>query len=184
MSKQNSTRDTFGIVDIVRLLSGLLLLNAIASWWFTSTSTWGYKGKWINPRYLKFRAVGRPLVFEMSELAKYNGADSTLPIYLAINGSVYDVTASRHMYGPKGPYRFFSGRDATRAFVTGCFQNPDEFTHDLRGLDPDEINADVKSWRNFFETSQKYWYVGKVLLEPVSGEPPSPCTHQKFPRGK
>lgn len=37
------------------------------------------------------------------------------------------------MYGPGGGYSFFAGRDAARAFVSGCFQ--DDLTWDLRGLE-------------------------------------------------
>lgn len=37
------------------------------------------------------------------------------------------------MYGPGGGYSFFAGRDAARAFVSGCFDT--DLTHDLRGLE-------------------------------------------------
>lgn len=37
------------------------------------------------------------------------------------------------VYGPGGSYNFFAGRDATRAFVTGCFQ--EDLTPDLRGVE-------------------------------------------------
>lgn len=56
-----------------------------------------------------------------------------MPIYLALNGTIYDVSASPHLYGPGGSYHFFAGRDATRAFVTGCFE--EDLTGDLRGVE-------------------------------------------------
>ena len=56
-----------------------------------------------------------------------------------ISGDVYDVSANRRMYGPGGGYGFFSGKDAARAFVTGCFQ--DDLTHDIRGLDPKQLKV-------------------------------------------
>lgn len=64
----------------------------------------------------------------------YDGRDHpSVPIYVALNGTIYDVSASPHLYGPGGSYHFFAGRDATRAFVTGCFE--EDLTGDLRGVE-------------------------------------------------
>lgn len=49
------------------------------------------------------------------------------------------MSANRRMYGPGGGYGFFSGKDAARAFVTGCFQ--EDLTHDIRGLDPKQLEV-------------------------------------------
>lgn len=181
MNDTDDSRESFTMIDILRLISGLLFLNAFASWWFTSTSTWGYKGKWINPSYLTHRVTGHYVNLTLDELALYNGTEASLPIYIAINGSVYDVSSAPDIYGPKGPYRFFSGRDAARAFITGCFQNPEEFTYDLRELDPEEAAHDLKSWQDYFGESNKYWYVGTVKHEELTGPPPPPCQHMKYP---
>lgn len=56
-----------------------------------------------------------------------------MPIYVALNGTIYDVSASPEFYGPGGSYHFFAGQDATRAFVTGCFT--EDLTGDLRGVE-------------------------------------------------
>lgn len=183
MSSKSSRSDQrpFSVLDFLRIGAGLLLLNALASWWFTSTATWGQNLKWTDVRFWKFKVMGPEIHFTLQDLALYNGTDLSLPIYVAVNGSVYDVSASPRVYGPNGPYRFFSGRDAARAFVTGCFQKPDEFTHDLRGLDPEEAEHDIRGWQEYYHHSGRYWYVGTVELPPVTGDPPSPCTHVKFP---
>lgn len=38
-----------------------------------------------------------------------------------------------------GSYNHFAGRDASRAFVTGCFSSG--LTHDVRGLDEKETKV-------------------------------------------
>jgi predicted heme/steroid binding protein len=90
-----------------------------------------------------------PLTLTPSQLALYNGTSHPdLPIFLAINGTVFDVSASSHTYGPGGSYHIFAGRDATRAYVTGCFS--DDLRADLAGVErmfipiEDEDEKDVK----------------------------------------
>ena len=117
-----------------------------------------------------------------------------MPIYLAINGTIYDVSNGRRFYGPGGSYHFFGGADASRAFVTSCFDT--DITPDLRNVeeafmpksDPEidvlftsgemKIRVDqerrqakkqayeaLKHWADFFENSPKYQRVGKVKRE-------------------
>ena len=159
---------SFGVLDIARVFSGLLVANAILSWFFTSSSTWGYDGKWINPSYLSFKV-------------RNNFVNLTLPLYLAINGSVYDVSVSRTIYGPGGPYSKFAGKDAARAWVTGCFGKPDEFTYDLREIDEKEARNAIQNWQDFYDNHRKYWYVGTVIHEEITGPPPEPCEHVAYP---
>lgn len=82
-----------------------------------------------------------PLNLSDAQLTLYNGTDQDLPILLAVNGTIYDVSASPHLYGPGGSYSFFSGRDATRAFVTGCFDT--DLNGDLRGVEDMFISTDL-----------------------------------------
>lgn len=128
------------------------------------------------------------------ELSAYDGTDPSKPVYLAINGTIYDVSARREVYGPGGSYGFFSGRDASRAFVTGCFQ--EDLTPDMRGAEelylpvdnpevdsywtPEEL-AEIRAaeleaarkqawdalhhWVSFFAKSPKYKRVGYVARE-------------------
>ena len=68
------------------------------------------------------------------ELLAYDGTDSSKPIYLAIDGSIYDVSTSPAFYGPGGNYHHFVGRDATRAWVTECWDSPDQLTWRMDGV--------------------------------------------------
>lgn len=180
-SQGDEERSNFTLLDILRVIGGLLLLNAMCSWYFTSSSTWGYKGKWLNINYVKHRLIERDLNLTMEELALYNGSDLNLPIFLALNGRVYDVSNSRHIYGPGGSYSFLPGKDCARVMVTGCFNKEDEFTYDLRGLDMEEAIQDISKWQHFFENHKRYWYVGTVHHKPLGEHVPAPCKHTKFP---
>lgn len=136
-----------------------------------------------------------PLYLTPTELAAYDGTDESKPIYLAINGTIYDVSANRRTYGPGGSYHFFAGSDASRAYVTGCFA--EDRTPDMRGAEemylplddpgtdsnwtPQQLRAlkkrekeeakqkvhdALKHWVDFFAKSPKYRMVGYVRLEP------------------
>jgi len=52
-------------------------------------------------------------VFSKASLSVYNGKDPSLPIYIAFEGTVYDVTEGKRFYEPGGAYDFLSGTDGT-----------------------------------------------------------------------
>jgi len=87
---------------------------------------------WSKGEFVKAFFTG-PLYLTDAELLQYNGEDPTKPIYLAINGTIYDVTVGAKHYGPKGSYHFFAGHDGSRGFVTGCFDT--DVTGDMRGVE-------------------------------------------------
>lgn len=76
-----------------------------------------------------------PSVFTPSSLAAYDGSDASKPIYMSINRTVYDVSAAPHIYGPGGMYGFFGGKDASRSFVTTCFDPVNDLVPDLEGVE-------------------------------------------------
>ena len=135
-----------------------------------------------------------PIELTPEELTAYDGTDPSKPIYLAINGSIFDVTPGARIYGPGGSYHWFAGCDASRAYVTGCFA--EDRTPDMRGveemflpLEDPEANAKFTKeelsgvrkeelaearrrvhealghWVGFFEKSDKYRKVGSVKRE-------------------
>lgn len=48
------------------------------------------------------------------ELSRYNGTDPNLPIYLVLDGYVYDISKGREFYQVGGPYHDLAGRDASK----------------------------------------------------------------------
>lgn len=195
----------------LKFVLGLSILCVAISYLVTGTPFWGSDTKYLNPRFLRYFATERRFgtkpyrVFTESELAIYDGTPEHLElinntpelkkhpytILIAINGTVYDVSAAPEIYGPGGSYSFFSGKDAARAFITGCFQQ--DLTYDLRGLEDynyiptkvvkrnilenkEEVVVDdnkdgmayaretLLGWSRFFdEMSVKYWKVGTLI---------------------
>lgn len=79
-------------------------------------------------------------------------------ILLAFLGVVYNVS-SASFYQPGGSYSVFAGRDATRAFLTGHFQE-DGLADDVSDLAESEL-AGLDTWADLYE--HKYPRVGVVV---------------------
>ncbi|KAJ4823345.1 Membrane-associated progesterone-binding protein 4 [Turnera subulata] len=112
--------------------------------------------------FFSYRSPQQPngqSLFTVEELALYNGTDESLPIFLGILGSVFDVTKGKSHYGVGGSYNHFAGRDASRAFVSGNFTG-DGLTDSLRGLSNTEVKS-VVEWRQFY--FKGYTFVGKLV---------------------
>jgi hypothetical protein len=79
-------------------------------------------------------------------------------LFLAILGSVYDVSSGAKHYKPGGSYHFFLGKDASRAFVTGDFVN--DLNDQIEDLSETQI-ADIFNWKSMYDTNYKH--VGHVI---------------------
>lgn len=95
----------------------------------------------------------------INELAAHGPNGPLKPIWLAMLGRVYDVDKGVDYYGPEGGYNFFAGRDGSRAFVTGEF-NDEGLTDDLEGFSPLQI-GEIDGWVKFYD--KEYTYVGKLI---------------------
>lgn len=93
------------------------------------------------------------------ELAKHDGSDPNIAVYIAILGRIYDVEKGRRHYEVGSGYNIFAGRDSTPSFVTGKFVR-EEATDDVNGLSPEEMMG-VKDWLDFYR--KDYTYVGKLI---------------------
>ena len=192
-------------LDILRVFITLIFATTLLSYYLTGGKSFLFN---YNPWFLNTSKLSHwwsgPLLLTPAQLALYNGTDPSQPIYLAINSTVFDVTAGKHTYGPGGSYEVFAGRDATRAFVTGCFL--EDRTGDLRGAegiyipiedDPDEeissparklraekerreakkrVLQEVNKWEEFYRNHKKYFEVGALIgVEEDTGDAPTLC---------
>ncbi|EPQ53230.1 cytochrome b5 [Gloeophyllum trabeum ATCC 11539] len=97
-------------------------------------------------------------------LAPFNGKDGGR-ILLAIDGTVFDVTAGRNFYGPNGMYGNFAGRDASRGMAKQSFDEEmltpiDQPLDKCDDLTPEEIE-NMKGWYDHF--ANKYIICGKLV---------------------
>jgi hypothetical protein len=141
------------------------------------------QGKGLTVYSDVFRGLEQPLtpdelgfdngvVVDVQELQAANGApmnpnaDGTVgevaaaPLWLAVRGRVYDVTRGAKFYGPGAPYHKFVGRDATRAFGTGCTE-PDCLIASLDGLDDRQLR-EADRWIEYYSLHDKYTFVGTL----------------------
>ncbi|KAK1078404.1 hypothetical protein LTR33_007265 [Friedmanniomyces endolithicus] len=136
-----STSKTFGTLDLLRILGGLLLLNCLLSYFITNDSVlWGWRPWFIRPGPIA-RYFRGPLLLTPSQLSLHTGSPPGSPIYLALNGTIYDVSSNPRIYGPGGSYAIFAGKDAARGFITGCFA--EDGNADLRGAEYTYVASDI-----------------------------------------
>ncbi|KAJ0014474.1 hypothetical protein Pint_21430 [Pistacia integerrima] len=95
------------------------------------------------------------------ELRAYNGSDPCKPLLMAIKGQIYDVSASRMLHGPGGPFAMFAGRDASRALARMSF-DPQDLTGNIEGLSEDELEV-LQCWE--YKFMEKYVKIGQLVSE-------------------
>ncbi|KAG9317141.1 cytochrome b5 [Chiua virens] len=178
-----TAQEEVGLLGFLKFIVYFVLIVALAGKFFTGSFLWEYDGKWArlktywpvscNVLFPSLRFARNPPVayFRNPYLATFDGMDPNKPIYIAIDGEVFDVSSNRRVYGPGGSYNSMAGIDAARSFGTGCFQT--HRTHDLRGLTDAELKS-VQHWKKFFAEHKSYFKVGKVLHAPIDPQGPIP----------
>jgi len=146
-----------GLLGLLKFLLAVVVVALLASKFVTGDWLWGYRGKWSN---IHTYLPKNERLFSEETLSKFDGSNPDLPIYIAIDSTVYDVTQGKRIYGKGGSYNHMAGVDSTRAYGTGCFQT--HRTHDLRGVTEAEMKG-IQHWIQFFVEHPTYHKVGKVI---------------------
>jgi len=111
-----------------------------------------------------------PRNFTTKQLVYFNGEkdDKTRedkPVYLSVNGSVFDVSEGRNFYGPDGPYASFAGRECGVALAKMSFDT--EHLDDLAGCkdlnygEKDELD----NWIYKFTYLRNYPVKGRLVAD-------------------
>jgi len=101
----------------------------------------------------------------IEELAEYDGrplpgGDERAPLYLSILGRIYDVSAGKAFYGPGRTYHPLTGKDASRAFCTGCLEL-ECLISSLKDLTAVQ-RREADKWVELYEHHDKYKLVGRL----------------------
>ncbi|KAF8069918.1 cytochrome b5 [Lyophyllum atratum] len=100
------------------------------------------------------------------ELKKFDGSNPNLPIYVAIKGTIFDVTHKADVYGPGRSYSIFAGKDGSKGLGMSSL-DPVNAVSDYSGLDEKDRKV-LDDWHGFF--SKRYNIVGKVV-DATASEP-------------
>ena len=69
-----------------------------------------------------------PRNFTAKQLAHFDGTKdkdgADKPVYLSVNGTVFDVTNGKDFYGPDGPYEKFAGKECGVALAKMSLHRP------------------------------------------------------------
>ncbi|XP_056100582.1 neuferricin isoform X1 [Rhinichthys klamathensis goyatoka] len=114
---------------------------------------------WLRQQVSDVSASPPGRMLTEDELSLYNGGDNSKGLYLAILGQVFDVEKGRKHYGPGGGYHFFTGKDASRAFITGDFTESG-LSSDVSDFSDSQIVA-LYDWLSFYQ--RDYTPVGKLI---------------------
>lgn len=109
-------------------------------------------------------------LFQRADLARYDGSDPGLPLLLAIDGDVFDVTdKGYHFYGPGMGYSVFVGRDSSRALALGSLLQADiDAGGDVSDFTDDQRRA-LQEQHDFYRG--KYVLYGR-LVDAAAAAPP------------
>ncbi|KAF2672388.1 cytochrome b5, partial [Microthyrium microscopicum] len=96
----------------------------------------------------------------LEHLAKCDGEHEGFPTYVAIKGTIFDVTGNKS-YEKGASYHVFTGKDASRALAQSSLKAED-CRPDWEDLNDDHKKV-LSDWFTFF--SKRYNIVGKVAQE-------------------
>ncbi|KAK0549404.1 hypothetical protein OC846_004091 [Tilletia horrida] len=105
----------------------------------------------------------------VERLKDFDGKNESLPLLLAIDRRVYDVSTKRDVYGPGGGYETFSGRDSTRNFALYSTESKDDGSC-IDDLEEKDFQM-LAEWRKWFDD---HYPLVAVITEKLCEDDDSP----------
>lgn len=107
--------------------------------------------------------------FTAEQLRYFDGKKEKLedkafkPVYLSLDGTVFDVSAGRDFYGPEGPYEKFAGRECGVALAKMSFD--EEHLDDLDGCKALNFGekTQLDEWKEKFQYYRNYPIKGRYV---------------------
>ncbi|KAL0489582.1 steroid-binding protein [Acrasis kona] len=98
--------------------------------------------------------------YTLEELSKFDGKDGR-PIYMAVSGTVFNVSSKPEMYGPEGAYGLFSGKEATRGLAKSSLKVEDlQPFGSKEGLTAGQLRT-LADWEEYYK--ERYQIMGHVV---------------------
>ncbi|GAC97598.1 potential sterol binding protein [Pseudozyma hubeiensis SY62] len=94
----------------------------------------------------------------VEDLKQYDGTDESKPVYVAVKGTVFDVSPKREMYAPGKGYHIFAGKDGSRGLGMSSLK-PEDAVPDYSTLDDKQLKV-LDDWHSYY--TKRYNIVGKV----------------------
>ncbi len=80
----------------------------------TLTAVVTFSALYFRPASIDSQYSAEDKAFTLAEIKNYDGTIDNKPIYVAMNGLVYDVSAGREYYVSGGPYHYLAGKDSSK----------------------------------------------------------------------
>ncbi|KAG8800802.1 hypothetical protein FRC17_006804 [Serendipita sp. 399] len=103
-------------------------------------------------------------LYTQEQLKDFDGTGSSGKIYVAIKGTVFDVSAKPEMYGAGGAYHVFAGKDASKGLALSSVK-PEDAVPDYSELN-EEAKKTLDGWYEFFQ--KRYNIMGTVSDLPAA----------------
>jgi len=111
-----------------------------------------------------------PRNFTSKQLAYFDGTKDEKtgedkPVYLSVNGTVFDVSDGRNFYGPEGPYEKFAGKECGVALAKMSFE--EKYLGDLKACETLNFGEknELDGWIEKFTYYRNYPIKGKLVVD-------------------